>query len=353
MKTGLSSSQAGIYLLIIVFVGNLLLFPRKISLQQSTRRSSASIHNLKPDDTFPTGPQSRIWTDYETDTQRETALQRVLQHVENLGNDIKRAQRFDPIKRYFKPKTKDCDLRGFGDGWGRHFLCDTDKFQGDDEACHFLSFGIQRDYSFDTQLADRWQCQGIAADPTVDYPSQLYEGVEFHKIGAATLIEESFMDDWTMVTLPAFLNNYTTSNTAMKAAKEGELQMVAPRVSILKMDCEGCEYGLARDVVTQDPDFFYRIDQFSVEIHLTRNWVNSDEELYYFGLLLELLQESGLQVRHGSITPCGDGHENLGCRQELHDRNFPCGWDSKLRGGFGRSCHNYLFARTATTTTTP
>jgi hypothetical protein len=42
------------------------------------------------------------------------------------------------------------------------------------------------------------------------------------------------------------------------------------RVTILKADCEGCEYSLARDVLEEDPDFFQHIDQFTVEVHYSR-----------------------------------------------------------------------------------
>lgn len=32
-----------------------------------------------------------------------------------------------------------------------------------------------------------------------------------------------------------------------------------------QMDCEGCEYALARDVLAEDPAFFHHVSQFAVE----------------------------------------------------------------------------------------
>ena len=70
-----------------------------------------------------------------------------------------------------------CPVKQFGTGYGRHMLCDNPPPKR--ETCWFYSFGIQKDYSFDTDLADQWGCLGFAADPTVVHPSQL------HQIGRA------------------------------------------------------------------------------------------------------------------------------------------------------------------------
>lgn len=54
-----------------------------------------------------------------------------------------------------------------------------------------------------------------------------------------------------------------------------------PYVDVLKMDCEGCEYALPRDVLMEDPTFFHRVGQISLEIHTSAVWVNSTETLYW------------------------------------------------------------------------
>ena len=122
-----------------------------------------------------------------------------------------------------------CDVELFGSQWGTHQLCkrqDVSKAQ-DNDKCAFISFGISVDYSFDTDLAERWKCHGFAADPTIVHKSQLHDLVSFHNIAAKTLRgnQEQRMAKrpWWIASVPA-------------VKKFLGLQ----HIDVLKMDCEGC-----------------------------------------------------------------------------------------------------------------
>ena len=100
---------------------------------------------------------------------------------------------------------------------------------------------------------------------------------------------------------------------------------------------EGCEYSLAKDVVLEDPNFFHNVDQFAVEMHVSKAWLNDDETLYSFGKLLKILDEAGLKLQDAKIGGCSKVDEAAGCMDLLKEIGLPC--------GKANSCHNFLFAR--------
>jgi hypothetical protein len=52
------------------------------------------------------------------------------------------------------------------------------------------------------------------------------------------------------------------------------------RILVLKMDCEGCEYSIYTSVMEHDPNFFQRVDQFALEVHLSRVWIHGPKEVF-------------------------------------------------------------------------
>jgi hypothetical protein len=115
----------------------------------------------------------------------------------------------------------------------------------------------------------------------------------------------------------------------------------AGRIEVLNMDCNGCEYALARDVIQEAPHFFDSLDQMSVMVHLSQKpgFLDSDEAIYYFGLMLQMLDKAGLEVQKIEVMPCD--HEDEGEVMQCHDKlkylSYPCGNKN--------SCHRYLFSR--------
>ena len=101
--------------------------------------------------------------------------------------------------------------------------------------------------------------------------------------------------------------------------------------------------------IQREPDFLKHVDQISIETHVSRAWVNSTEDLYYFGLIFALLEEAGLQLAWSSIFGCGHPFERQGCMPEIEAKwSIPCGyepWPKKKRAVWGRSCHDWLFVR--------
>lgn len=238
-----------------------------------------------------------------------------------------------PANKRGKIKHGECKFEEFKNG---HALCGPRPTTANN--CTFFSFGINDDPSFDIQLAEEWQCRGFAGDPTVKHPSKLHPRVTFHSIGASMLsdneerkINKGGEEDW-----------WTTSMPKLR------FWLGVEHIDIVKLDCEGCEFALARDILREDPDFLFHVDQISIETHVTRTWLNTNEELYYFGLQFALLEEAGFRLEWSDIFGCSKRHEVEGCLPDLERFGFPCGydpWPGRPNVVLGRSCQDFLWKR--------
>jgi hypothetical protein len=209
---------------------------------------------------------------------------------------------------------KVCQPVEFGKGYGSHKLCN--HFPGSSMECYFLSFGIERDFSFDKMLHEKRNCTGLGLDPTTDYPSELTPGVAFLKAGANSPRNWRYpeWDYWGVPTL---------------RIKKFDHPLFA-----LKMDCEGCEYSLAHDIIRDNPNFFATVLQFNFEVHLPRAFAPTDQNIYDLGRLFRLIYLSGMKLVHYDNGLCGPKQIATGCHQLLHGINFPC----------NPSCRSYLFS---------
>ena len=95
--------------------------------------------------------------------------------------------------------------------------------------------------------------------------------------------------------------------------------------------------------MAEDPTFLHRVDQFSFEAHVSKQWLDSAEALYYYGMLLKLLDEAGLTLQASLVVSCFGLHEDRGCMDEVVKMGLPCGKEGDRKRG--ASCHDYLFAR--------
>lgn len=126
------------------------------------------------------------------------------------------------------------------------------------------------------------------------------------------------------------------------------------QVEIVKLDCEGCEFALARDMLREDPHFLKHVNQISIETHVSKAWMTTREHLYYFGLHFVLLEEAGFRLEWSDVFGCAKRHEEPGCLDELVETGFPCGydpWPGRPKVVLGRSCQDFLWKRYDVTST--
>ena len=209
--------------------------------------------------------------------------------------------------------NRPCVPVSFGEQWGSHHLCARTYRK----PCVFFSFGVADDYNFEKELAQQSGCFGYALDPSVSHPTALVLNVTFMQIAANSLEENSWH---TTTTVPALRRWLKTDY-----------------LPVLKMDCEGCEFALARDVASDMPDFWDSVDQFAVEIHVPRLFMKTKRHLDNYILLLQQLRKAGLKLAHADIKDCSPKDEATGCLPELVELGYPC----KSR----KMCQNFLFAK--------
>lgn len=219
----------------------------------------------------------------------------------------------------------------FGTGFGLHVL-DRNKFAGRSQdrpgPCVFYSYGIGSDYSFDSQLARDWDCHGFLLDPTEVHPAKIGPGLRYFYVGAPML--EPSLQEPCSPTKGCVLPTVVSPSQLMVTFKHSWL-------AVLKMDCEGCEFALARDIAREDPGFFSKVGQFAVEVHVPKVFLKDDLHAHYLGLLYSMVFESGLELAHASIGGCSPEHDATGCVEALADVGYPC--------GKGLGCQNLLFSR--------
>ena len=219
----------------------------------------------------------------------------------------------------------------FGKG-GEHMVCGPQP----EGSCNFLSFGIRDDPSFDIHLGKEWNCRGFAGDPSIAHKSKLSPEVTFHNIGRTVLRSNAEQrrdpkDEWILSSLPQI-----------------KKFLGWDYISIVKIDCEGCELAIARDILTEDPSFLENVGQISIETHATKTWINTTEELYYYALMFPLLEDAGFSLVWSSVFGCGK-YEHDGCMPEINGKmSMPCGSRRRNKVNhvpIGWSCHDWLWAR--------
>jgi len=201
-----------------------------------------------------------------------------------------------------------CQTRKSGDGFGEHEVCEFNA-----KGCFGMSYGISRDWSFDVDMKERG-CSMFLFDPSVTHPS-LLDGMPFFRFGAAML---------PTMTLP----QYPSGSVPMMAKALGR-----GRPTILKMDCEGCEFQLARSVIQDDPHFFDDVAQLVIEGHSCHTLMEPPEEAEEnWSALLVMLKRSGLRIMHYHGAHCAAQRPP---------------WTELQFFPKTHCCHNFLFANPA------
>jgi hypothetical protein len=275
-------------------------------------------------------PKWKLWTEMNT-AQQDEAMEEVGVYIKKYGAMIfvNNSVRKSASILHSKKCVLDEKIGSTG-----HKICGPIPKQ----PCTFISFGINDDPSFDREMADHWGCRGFAGDPTVRHPSKLHEKVTFHNIGASMLQdnEERLIDkggatEW-----------WTTSMPKLRYFLGLE------HIDLLKIDCEGCEMALARDIIREDPYYLTHVDQISIETHVSKTWMTTREHVYYFGLMFPLLEEAGFEMEWSSVFGCSKRHEVQGCMPELAQYGWPCGfkpWPGKTTVVKGFSCQEFTWKR--------
>ena len=261
-------------------------------------------------------PKWKLWHDMSSD-QQMSALEELHVYFQKYGHMIGLYWQKEHLK-----EEEICplvDKKTFSND-----LCEIPP----SESCNFLSFGTAGDGKFESNLGSKFKCRGFATGLIHSKPSKLGPTVSFQNLGLTTLRETN--------------EEKPVWNTSIPVVQKF---LGLEHADVLRLDCEGCEIALTRDVLTQDPSFFNRYDQISVKKHASKAFVDSEEELYYFGLMFPLLEEAGHLLVTSKVVACKGKHETQGCRPEFNEWGYYCGKGEDDAQERSRSCQDFLFAK--------
>ncbi|TPX47404.1 hypothetical protein SeLEV6574_g02684 [Synchytrium endobioticum] len=157
----------------------------------------------------------------------------------------------------------------------------ADTFKNRVGSCLVYSFGINNDFSFDDQVAEKYGCQVHAFDPSMAAPShQRSPKVMYWNVGVAA---ETGMNKigW----------NVTTVKDVMKTHGH-------KRIDMLKMDIEGNEWPVLEELVKKSPEVLWASDQLNLEFHF-----DLEHMVYQTNLIHSILVEFGYHVWNWHVNP--------------------------------------------------
>ena len=202
--------------------------------------------------------------------------------------------------------------------------------------CSFLSFGVNANAAFETNLGSALNCRGFAVDPSAVKNSRLSPTVTFQNLGM-TLMHNHGQES--PKELDEKRHSWNTTVPSMQSFLKQDF------TDILKLECEGCETAMIRDILVEDPTFFHKLGQVSVMKYASKELVQTEEDLYYFGLMFPLLEEAGFVLVSSRVVSCKSKLEQNGCRPEFSEWGYTCGFGVDNERKQGRSCQSYLFAK--------
>lgn len=145
------------------------------------------------------------------------------------------------FQRNWEPSYS-CDVKArFGSpGEGGKWICDPHVLLK--EHCVVYSVGSNNDFSFEESIHSfNPACEIHTFDPTVKYPTNRPPYVHFHRYGVGK-----------------------SDRLDVKLTKDIMQKLGHKSVSVLKVDCEGCEYDAFEGLK------FSNVGQILVEVHFTR-----------------------------------------------------------------------------------
>jgi len=154
-----------------------------------------------------------------------------------------------------------CDVKhheGLSQGEAPWGLCQD--YVEDPNTCVVYSFGI-RDIFENELLMGRHGCEVHAFDCTVDLAASLGENVHFHKWCLGKGSEELKLDG-----LLSGENHETMEFLSLPDIIK-RLGHEETTLTVLKMDCEGCEWDALDTLLQEMPGFFWKINMLMLELH--------------------------------------------------------------------------------------
>ncbi|KAL7533582.1 hypothetical protein ACHAWF_004547 [Thalassiosira exigua] len=168
--------------------------------------------------------------------------------------------------------------------WEQHSFCTGDLPSASSERCLVYSFGLHQSSEWEEKMADLFGCDVYAFDPTSDFPRKIAPRVTFHKLGlqgAGTNVSATHSTQYAAID-PSKLR--TLGEIVGMLGHEGR------SIDVLKMDCEGCEYGVLKELACNGES--HLVKQLMVEFHFQKSLgLSNDADVLVAGDAVGCLEE--------------------------------------------------------------
>lgn len=135
--------------------------------------------------------------------------------------------------------------------------------------CLVYSFGIAMQWAFDHTMADAG-CEVHSFDPTeatrAQHEAHVHRGVRFHPWGLSRHQPRGCADEARRFSGGTYGNLSGPLLSLDRIVRR--LGHTGRRITVLKVDCEGCEWDAFHHVATQAPSLIDNIDAIYIELHL-------------------------------------------------------------------------------------
>lgn len=159
--------------------------------------------------------------------------------------------------------------------------------------CLVYGIGVATDWTFERSLAMQG-CEVHLFDPTIshgDHPDPWLRSITFHEWGLYSAITHAFNGSKDARALRYGLVRGTLLSLGAIRHRLGHADRT---ISVLKVDCEGCEWEALSIIPRSTWD---QVDQFVAELHMgTQHSFHSDTELSQATQLVEHLSSTGLRL---------------------------------------------------------
>jgi len=214
---------------------------------------------------------------------------------------------------------------------GEHGLCNTDDLQQamKDKSCLVYGVGIADNWEFEKAMANQG-CEVHAFDPTIEKPpTAAVKNLHFHRWGLSGETERTGVHP-VRGTLSGKLNTSQPMFTLEDMMKE--LGHTGRKLTVLKVDCEGCEWNSLSVVPAE---LWNRIGQMSLELHFSDGlMLDSPAMVHKAAKVATALQSTGFTKWRPDIREGWPWHRHL--LPELLNAGMPAGMCCRL-GGFYRA----------------
>lgn len=152
------------------------------------------------------------------------------------------------------------------------------------EKCLVYSFGVHDSTDWEQKMAREFGCDVYAFDPTSKFDTNIAPGVEFYKLGlqgAGTDMSQTHSELYDAI-------------DPTKLRTLGDIREMlghqTRQVDVLRLDCEGCEWGVLKQLACSDDSRM--VDQLMVEMHFQKNLgLATDQDLLIAADAITCLEE--------------------------------------------------------------